>query len=374
MSRKRRVQVNINLVMEKCTHIASLVEKLLNGNLSSEELRELQQLFRSPEAKGEVEEWLGSLWRLSKDEDESFIDLRHILDQLNDKVRESEQSHHVSKHEDDRVSRFVRSVMRYAAVFIVAVAVSWYWFRNERPETKVPVVVGEVVASNGANEVSVTYGSKTRIVLPDSSVVYLNSGSKLSYPPVFDRERNVALTGEGYFIVRSDSLHPFVVHTSDVSIKALGTEFNVKAYPEEQRVETILVKGTVEILKKNQTKPIIGLKPGEKATYMKAAVPKQAVSIPVKEQPQMMVNVDLKPDVSTGWVNNQLVFDAEPFDQIAARLERWFNVEIVIRNSVLSRAHLSGRYDTENIEQVMHSLQMTTPFTYKIEKNKIIIK
>ena len=88
----------------------------------------------------------------------------------------------------------------------------------------------------------------------------------------------------------------------------------------------------------------------------------------------MLIGVDLKPDVTTGWVNNQLVFDAEPLEQIAVRLERWFNVEINIRNAALKKTLLTARYDTENIEQVMHSLQMAAHFTYQIEKNQIIIK
>ena len=337
--------------MDKHAHISSLIGKLRDDNLSSQELRELQHLFRSAEAKGEVKMWLDDLWESS--------------------VQQTSQN--------VRIYRLLRSFMRYAAVFLLAVAFSWYWFSTpEQPTTQ----RSDTNPFMGMNEVSVTYGSKTRIVLPDSSVVFLNSGSRLSYPYVFDGERHVTLTGEGYFVVRSDSLHPFLVHTADVSIKALGTEFNIKAYPEEGSVETVLVNGSVEILKKGHTKSIIELKPGEKAAFIKPKASSQpkdnttnmnAVQVE-KEQPQMMVYTDPKPDVSIGWVKDQLVFDAEPFEQIAARIERWFNVEIDIRNESLSKARLSGRYDTENIEQVMHSLQMTTSFTYKIEKNKIIIK
>ena len=361
--------------MDKYAHIASLVRKLFDDNLSPEELRELQHLFRSAEAKGDVEMWLEDLWESSGYQERGFVDSAYLPVKLREKLRLSGQARPVMKNNDDRIIRFVRSVMRYAAVFLIAMAFSQYWFGGDKlPEiqkidTFIPV---------GVSEVSVTYGSKTRIVLPDSSVVFLNSGSRLSYPPVFANERHVTLTGEGYFIVRSDSLHPFLVHTADVSVKALGTEFNVKAYPEEGSVETVLVNGTVEIIKKGQVKPIIELKPGERASYVKDAASKQpsagASANTAKEEPQMVAGIDQKPDVSTGWVKNQLVFDAEPFGQIAVRLERWFNVEIDNRNAALNKTRLTARYDTENIEQVMQSLQMVTPFTYRIEKNKIIIR
>ena len=361
--------------MDKYAHIASLVRKLLDDNLSPEELYELQDLFRSAEARGDVEMWLNDLWESSGYQDSVSVDSAYLSGKLREKLRLSGQVRPVLKDNDDRIIRFVRSMMRYAAVFLIAMAFSWYWFGgNKLPESQKP----DTFIPSGVSEVSVTYGSKTRIVLPDSSVVFLNSGSRLSYPPVFDNERHVTLSGEGYFVVRSDSLHPFLVHTADVSVKALGTEFNVKAYPEEKNVETVLVSGTVEIIKKGQVKPIIELKPGERASYVKDTAPKQpsaGVSAnTAKEESKMVVGIDRKPDVSTGWVKNHLVFDAEPFGQIIVRLERWFNVEIDNRNAALSTTRLTGRYDTENIEQVMHSLQMVTPFSYKIEKNKVIIR
>ena len=353
--------------MDPCAHIASLVKKLLDDNLSPAELSELQQLFRSPEVQGEVDMWLSGLWKDTGSND--IPDVKQVIGQLNRKVLASQAIVRPAKRDNERVIRIVRSAMRYAAVFVAAMAVSWLWFRNDQP-------ISAVVATSadGHNEVSVTYGSKTRIVLPDSSVVYLNSGSKLHYPSVFGKVRDVSLTGEGYFIVRSDSLHPFVVHTSDVSVKALGTEFNVKAYPEEDHVETILVKGTIRIMKSGQT-AITELKPGEKATYIKAgSQQKSTVTKSAPESPRLYVNTESEPDISTGWVNNQLVFDAEPFEEIAVRLERWFNVDIDIRNAGLKKVRLSGRFDTENIEQVMRSWQLTIFFTYQIDKNKIIIK
>ena len=360
-------------------HIESLVKKLLDDQLSFNELQELQQFFRSAKAQGEVLLWLEESWKESDNQKDHPIDTKRMLELLNRKIyhiRQKEKST-FKKLDNEWVSHKLRSLMRYAAIFVLAVAFSWYWFERDKPAAEINHVATTMIAT-GSNEISVTYGSKTKIVLPDSSTVYLNSGSQLLYPSVFDDERHVTLTGEGYFVVRSDSLRPFLVHTHDVSIKALGTEFNVKAYPEEQSVETMLVKGVVEILKKNQAKPITELKPGEKATYVKSApVQQQNQQLIVKQDkgfPQMVVGIERKPDLTTSWVHNQLVFDAEPFEQIAVKLERWFNVEIDLRNQKLKKERLSGRYDTENIEQVMHSLQIAASFSYTMEKNKIVIR
>jgi len=365
--------------MDKYTHIVSLIDQLLNDSLSLEELSELQQLFHSAEAKGDVEMWFAHLWESSGMQKDCSIDSANMLRRLNEKILLAERVHIAGKDKNSRIFRLMRPLMRYAAVFMLAMAFSWFWFGRE----KLPEIQNIDDNNNfaGVSEVSVTYGSKSRIVLPDSSEVYLNSGSQLSYPAVFDGERHVSLTGEGYFIVRSDTLHPFLVHTADVSVKATGTEFNVKAYPEEGRVETVLVSGTVEIIKKGQSKPIVELKPGEKGSFVKGATTVQQLpdadakaADAEKEQPQMVLSIVKKPDVATGWVKNQLIFDAEPFEQIAVKLERWFNVEIEICDATLAKTRLTGRYDTENIEQVMHSLKMATPFSYNIEKNKIIIK
>ncbi|MDR0814264.1 MAG: DUF4974 domain-containing protein [Bacteroidales bacterium] len=355
------------------TDITTLVRKLLNDSLSPQELRELQQLFRAAEAHGEAEQWLSALWQSVEKQCDTSIRQDEIYKRLFQKIKPSGNTGTALTKErtDNRTLRLIHSAMRYAAVFVLTMALSWYWFRNDEPA---PVPATALSIPSVANEVSVTYGSKTKILLPDSSVVFLNSGSTLSYPPVFDNERHVTLIGEGYFVVRSDSLHPFLVHASDVCVKALGTEFNVKAYPEEKNVETVLVSGSVKILKRGQTDPIIELKPGERASYIKTTPKQPAVAgKPAKTEQRMEIDV-IKPEISTGWVDNRLVFDAEPFEQIAVRLERWFNVDIDIRNARLSKTRLSGRYDTESIEQVMHSLQMAASFTYKIEKNRIIIK
>ena len=337
--------------MDKYKYIKSLVDKLRNDSLLPQELNKLQHLFRSKEAHGDVDEWLTDLWQ-SSDRQQRSIEPTYA------------------------VTRFIRPLMRYAAVFVLAVSLSWFWFGREKAsQDEAPV--SDV--SRAISEVSVTYGSKTRILLPDSSVVFLNSGSQLSYSPLFDDGRHVTLSGEAYFVVRTDAQRPFWVHTNDVSIKALGTEFNVKAFPEEDRVETFLVSGAVEILKTGQTRPIIELQPGEKAAFVRGvqqeeqATPEDAADVAERVKPQMIVSIEQKPDVSIGWVENQLVFDAETFEQIAVRLERWLNVEVDIRNENLKKTRLSGRYDSENIQQVLHSLRLATSFTYRIEKNKIII-
>ena len=354
-------------------YIASLLQKLMDDKLSPQELLELQRLFSTMKIEREIELWFEDVWNSTENQERYVIDSGCIRQRLDKKIGHTTKIHSVEKVENARISRIARLFIRYAAVFLVAVALSWYLFRQEN-KSEIYSNTTLVANTSNINEISVTYGSKVRIMLPDSSIVFLNSGSKLTYPSVFDCERNVSLTGEGYFIVHSDSLHPFLVFTPDVCVKATGTEFNVKAYPEEHRVETVLVKGSVKILENDRIKPIIELKPGEKATYTKVATTTKQASITVKRQPQIAVSIESKQDVTTGWVQNNLVFDAEPFEQIAVRMERWFNVEIDIRNADLRKARLSGRYDTENIEQVMHSFQMTTPFTYKIEKNKIIIK
>lgn len=95
--------------------------------------------------------------------------------------------------------------------------------------------------------INVPFGAEYNVILPDGTKTYLNAGSSLRYPDQFaEKKREVFLTGEGYFEVIADSLHPFIVHTANVSVRALGTSFNVKAYPDETWIKTTLEQGRVE--------------------------------------------------------------------------------------------------------------------------------
>lgn len=240
----------------------------------------------------------------------------------------------------------------------------------------------------GANEINIGKGSRTKIQLPDGSMVWINSGSKLTYDGTFSAtNREVNLEGEAYFDVTKDAAHPFIVHTAGIDIKVLGTAFNIKAYSAEPTIEATLIHGAIEVTNKNQPgTPKIMLKPHEKLVFNKVlaqvAAKKQAAAplattleaeaSPIIIKP-LAKNVTDTAIVETAWVYNKLVFEDERFEDLAVRMERWFNVKITIDSDKLKNFKISGSFVNETAEEAVKVLQMLMPFNYRINKNEINI-
>ncbi|MBO9657556.1 MAG: FecR domain-containing protein [Chitinophagaceae bacterium] len=242
-------------------------------------------------------------------------------------------------------------------------------------------------ASTGAlsnvNEISTRLGSKTRIQLPDGSVVWLNAGSKLTYDKDYNHEdRQVTLTGEGFFDVIKNPAKPFLVHTSNIDVRVLGTVFNVKAYPEDKTTETSLIRGSLEVSIKSRPLDKIILASNEKLVVenKKDTLVKGWEPVGEMDQPLMTLN-QLKRNSRDStinemqWTENKLVFDNEPFEDIAVKMGRWFAVDIEITDWSLRQKRLTGTFERESVEQALEGLAYasTTPFIFKRSGNKIII-
>jgi ferric-dicitrate binding protein FerR (iron transport regulator) len=235
-------------------------------------------------------------------------------------------------------------------------------------------------------EVLARAGARTRMVLPDGTQVWLNSNSKLKYNNGFNTgAREVGLEGEAYFDVVKDLQHPFIVHTSSLDIKVLGTAFTIKSYPQDETIEATLLRGMIEVTRKdNPNTPRVILKPNEKLVFNKQlpaiVLPgrsRDSVSArPPAAMPDMAVNsirLDI-PDsnkVETAWMYNRLVFNGDTFKELALKMERWYNVKITIRDESLGRCRFGGAFANETVEDAFRALQLTTAFNYKISGNEI---
>lgn len=213
------------------------------------------------------------------------------------------------------------------------------------------------------NELKIPFGQKFQVVLSDGTKIHLNSGSCLKFPIAFIKghSRKVYLSGEGYFEVAKDRLHPFIVQSGDMNVKVLGTTFNVSAYKEDQNINTVLVEGSVEVFEQNIPNQKSILVPGEKASWMKS-------------NRRLAIN---KVDVSdyTAWINGQLIFKGLPFRKIVQKLERTYNVSIINNNKDLDNEVFSANFnqDTDKIENIMLYISKIHHFTYTIKDNIIII-
>jgi len=201
--------------------------------------------------------------------------------------------------------------------------------------------------------VSSPLGQMTNIELPDGTKVMLNSGTSITYNGSFSHgERVVTLSGEAYFDVTKDQQHPFVVRTPYLNFMVHGTSFNIEAYPEEKAVSTTLVEGSLGVMDKAD-KELLLLVPGENAHF--------------DENTSKITLLKVDTEIYTSWKEGLITFKNEKLKDIARKIERWYNVEVIIKNPKLGEESYMGTImKNKPIDQILEVLQLTSSLKYKI--------
>ena len=211
------------------------------------------------------------------------------------------------------------------------------------------------------NRMEVPAGQRSQIVLADGTSVWLNSGSTLQFPAIFEgKSRLVKLEGEAYFKVTPDKKHPFIVRTLGLEVKVYGTSFNVTSYPNDDSDEVTLLSGSVGVSGLSSGQEIM-LQPGQKISF---------------RRDEFLFSNLLQADLEseTAWRDDKLVFNDAPFGEIAKKLERRYDVTIRFDDKTVEQLRYRGAFRKEStLEQVIKAIQRTANFTYKIENDLIII-
>ena len=286
------------------------------------------------------------------------------------------------KEEKNELSIFswhLSHLFRIAAVLaLFGFAYFWYTqFYSKRIEPLDQFVAAQIFETKK--------GEKKTFDLPDGTTITLNSDSKLELDKDFnDHARHVYLTGEGFFEVKKDKEKPFVVYANDFDISVLGTTFNVKSYPNDGTSEAFLVEGLIEMRSKGINENSMIIKPNQKIILYKnqfieakkdPAVKKEALKSNVKEIKIQDFSVD-EPAVSSkeiAWKDNRLEIMDQDFESLRHTLERWYDVDIEIKNRNLEDYRFTATFSKENINQVLNALQKVEPFNYEIYGRKITI-
>jgi transmembrane sensor len=235
-----------------------------------------------------------------------------------------------------------------------------------------------------SNRVETKMGTRSRLVLPDGTTVWLNAGSVLTYPSSFySPNREVTLDGEAFFDVVKDPVHPFIVHASTMNIKVLGTSFNVKAYDKDKIMEATLIKGAVEVSRRDAPNaPRIMLRPNEKLIFHALPPAKNVETIPVFPSVSNVEVTTLKPYkgsddlIETAWVHNRLEFRGDSFEELASKMERWYNVRISFSDADMKQDkqfRFTGSFEKETVTQALDELKLTARFNYQTDSNDITI-
>jgi ferric-dicitrate binding protein FerR (iron transport regulator) len=312
-----------------------LLIKLILGLCSHEENYAIMQLLEEDENLRKEYADLKNAYALSR----GFTD---------DKPEEL-ISEYKSIHKKINRIRF-RSILRYAAVLLLAFCSGGVFFYLFTPKGTPTAGLKDGMKTMFI----VPLGQTAEVILPDSSRVLMNSGSTLSYPPNFSsNNRGVELIGEAFFVVKKDHLHPFIVKTSSVNIKVLGTSFNVEAYNDKfQEVNTTLISGKVEI-ETLTNKKLAELTPGLMGSYKKS------------NQSLSLSKVDI--NLYTSWKKGLLTFSDVPLQTITGKMERWYNVKIIYQNPKLKNLRYSGAIlKNKPIDQILEVMKITANIQYKI--------
>jgi ferric-dicitrate binding protein FerR (iron transport regulator) len=195
------------------------------------------------------------------------------------------------------------------------------------------------------------------------------------------------LDGEAYFTVAKNKEIPFIVKTSDIDIKAVGTSFNVKAYSDEGTIETTLVEGKIAIIRNGITKKSTGefyLEPNQKATFVKEKTTFEVTDVRkfIEElPPQIKVETGkvyiipkVDPDPNIAWKDNRLIFRGEEMESLVVKLERKYNVKINITCDYVKKFRFSGTLDDETLQQVLDVIKLSAPIDYSVEGKSVTIK
>lgn len=305
----------------------SLISRFLNGDCTSEENQQLKEwIEESPENKKEFLA-LKDIWDSSrKYHDRAEVQLALFYKNQLEKANQS------------RI-RWIRYSAAVAAIIVFGLVV---WGLLPQSTTSQP---------DKFQVFSVPLGSRSKVLLADGTEVNLNSGSELRYSSGYSSaNRVVYLKGEGYFQVKSDKDHPFIVKTTDFDVVATGTSFNVCSYLNNRYSNTTLAEGKVHI-QMNSSGQLFDVKQGDKFELNRNSMK------------YVLAKADIESEVA--WKNGEFIFQKIPFPDLVQRLERWYDVKLNYSGQELQNFAFTGRFkNQETIWQVLDALKLTSPIDY----------
>ena len=331
--------------------IWSIIGKNFDGDISQDEKNALNEWINSSTTNKHLYFQIKELWNHKQDQTNNSQAIA-AYDKLINRIKFAEVVQSQSRVQS--ISAQINQFVKYAAIifFILSFGFLSYYYVTEENSNKEFCTI------------SVPKGNKSEIILPDGSKIWLNNNSRLIYPKKFNQSvREVELIGEGYFEVQRNTKVPFVVKTSDINIKVLGTKFNICAYPNDKFIETTLISGKVTVQSNENPEETNTLNPGESMTFDKLS------------NHSAITHVDTK--FYTFWMKGEFVFKDEKFETLAKRIERIYNVEIIFEDQTLKEKTYTGDFKVDdNIYSILEIFKRSTsePIEYITDRNKITIR
>lgn len=322
------------------------IERYINGVADDKEKVHIESFFLNGEDNFILRHFLEKDWdNLHRGTSPSEVNLGHLLDRVHHIIRKNE-----TLNREKPLQKLMRIYMKAAAILLLPLLVAgglvYSYFGNHGMKNADRQVSSKIYAPMGA---------RVSFNLPDGTTGMLNSGSHLSYSLPFNNNRKVSLEGEAWFEVSRDEIHPFEISTGNSSVKVLGTSFNLSAYPAENYVEIVLLQGKVEFLDNKDDEKVTML-PSERLVFQNGNIVK-SVTDPAKYN---------------AWTKGELVFRGDPMAEVGRRIERWYNVKVVLADKELEKYSFRATFEDDKLEEVLRFLSMTSPIRCQITPRKLL--
>ena len=333
----------------------NIIEKFISGDASESEILWVEKQFASGELEPYLEKRVKKDWSsfvVTKKRDLSYL-FERVLKKINERVPYPQKS---------LLNKVLDVYLKVAAVLLIPILIGGIIF-HVKQQQKITTLAANVSTSS----ISAPLGSRVTFSLPDGTTGYLNSGSAISYTIPFQENRKVGLKGEAWFDVVKNSKYPFQINAGKSTVKVLGTTFNLSAYPDDDYIEIVLEDGKVEF-KATATAKATNLGPGERLIFSNKTI--------------KIENVE--PRKYSGWTKGELIFKGDKMEEVAKRIERWYNVKVQIADVELYDYSFRGTFVDDSLKGVLRLLSMTSPIKYEIiprqmtdndtwEKEKVIL-
>jgi len=336
------------------------LKKLFNYGYSKEELKQLLDKLDSKEEQNFLFAEAEHLWKESEKHKNQFTaDQKKIFAQILAKIQQAENTKATTtKRKTSFIKNYLngtifQKLFKIAAIFLIPILLfaGGYFLLHHPKPNKVAYI-----------RVVVPRGAKRLLVLSDSTRVWINSGCTLKYPEHFvGKTRTVYLVGEAYFEVTKDAAHPFIVSTSEMNVKVLGTGFNISAYPAKQ-VSVTLVHGRIMAYHVNANGNVeskVILSPGERSVFK------------TKKDVFIVKKVDTR--IYTSWKDGSLIFKDTPLSEVMKRINRWYNVDMVANDKTIEQFNYTVDFENDSLSAVLKLLKEMTPIRFTISGNRIFV-
>lgn len=264
--------------------------------------------------------------------------------------------------------RLIYRLVSWSAVAVVIMLLSlnlWNYRMGLPAEAEsVAEIPASSLAVESVNTLYTAKGIKGETILPDGSKVILNSDSRITYPAKFTgATRDIEFSGEGYFEVQKDSIHPMVIRCNkNFKVIVYGTTFNIKTYNNDNNAKATLISGSIKIVENVNGKELV-----------RDIAPNQTYTIEESRQIATLEN-EVDTEKVCEWKDGILSFDSTPLGEVAKILERWHGLQIRIENSSKLDIPVTARFTTESIVHIMDLLKFSTGISYSIEDNIVKVK